>query len=158
MSNVERGNRQGDPLRIKTKSLAVHVLRLVDALNARDVATQVIVRQLVRSATSVGANYRAATRARSSKEMYAKLAIVEEEADEVMYWIELMQESRKANSDTLRQINNLAHEVVAMVVASKKTLSGRMAQEPGTKSRRRGRSTFDARHSPFPDSESGSLQ
>jgi four helix bundle protein len=73
----------------KTKRMAIRVIRLVESL-PKNATTGVIGKQLLRSATSVGANYRSACRAKSSADMIAKLAIVEEEADESMYWIELL--------------------------------------------------------------------
>ena len=68
----------------KTKRIAIRVIRLVESL-PKNATTDVIGKQLLRSATSVGANYRSACRAKSSSDMIAKLAIVEEEADESMY-------------------------------------------------------------------------
>jgi four helix bundle protein len=76
----------------RTKQLALRAIRLVEAL-PRGTTASVIGRQVLRSATSVGANYRAACRARSSADMIAKLKIVEEEADETLYWLELQVEA-----------------------------------------------------------------
>ncbi len=78
-----------EELKTRTKAFAVRVIRLVDAL-PRSLAAQVVGRQLLRSATSVGANYRAACRAQSRAEFAAKLSIVVEEADETLYWLELL--------------------------------------------------------------------
>src|SRR2546430_721605 len=72
----------------KTKLAALSSIAFVDAL-PRQTAAQVIGKQFIRCATSVGANYRAACRAKSVADMVAKLAIVEEEADEAVYWLEL---------------------------------------------------------------------
>ncbi|MEG3861321.1 four helix bundle protein [Microcoleus sp. herbarium12] len=68
----------------RTKQLALRVIKLVDAL-PKESASQVIGKQLIRSATSVGANYRAACRAKSTADLISKLRIVEEEADESLY-------------------------------------------------------------------------
>jgi four helix bundle protein len=76
----------------RTKRLALEVLGLVGEL-PRTAAGQVIARQLAKSGTSVAANYRAACRARSLVDMVSKLGIVEEEADESMFWLELIVES-----------------------------------------------------------------
>ena len=76
----------------RTKRLALRVIRMVEAL-PRSTTASVIGRQVLRSATSVGANYRAVCRARSTADMIAKLKIVEEEADETLYWLELLVES-----------------------------------------------------------------
>ena len=69
----------------RTKELALRVIRLVNSL-PRNRTANVIGHQVLRSATSVGANYRAACRAKSVADMIAKLSIVEEEADETLYW------------------------------------------------------------------------
>lgn len=79
----------GNDLTARTKSFALRVIRLVDSLPQTGSAG-VIGRQLLRSGTSVGANYRAACRARSKREFVAKLGIVEEECDESIYWMELL--------------------------------------------------------------------
>ena len=81
-----------DELKRRTRRFALDVIRLVDSL-PRSKTTEVIGRQLLRSATSVGANYRAACRARSSADFVSKMGIVEEEADESMYWMELLVDS-----------------------------------------------------------------
>jgi four helix bundle protein len=105
----------------RTKALALRVIRLVAALPQSPTGS-VIGKQLLRAGTSVGANYRAACRARSPRDMLSKLGIVEEEADESVYWLELLGDSKivrpKLLTDLIREFN----EIVAMVVASKKTL------------------------------------
>jgi four helix bundle protein len=97
---------------------------LVESL-PKNATTDVIGKQLLRSATSVGANYRAACRAKSSSDMVAKLAIVEEEADESMYWIELLIELNTVTSVRLADLTSELDEVVAITVASIKTLRAR---------------------------------
>ena len=105
----------------RTKNLALRIIRLVDSLpNTR--AADVIGRQLLRSATSVGANYRAACRARSRKDMVAKLAIVEEESDESVYWLLLLIESEMVPKGRLAPLVDEMNQILAMVVASQKTL------------------------------------
>ena len=81
----------------------------------------VIGKQLVRSATSVDANYRAGCRARSGADFIAKLKIVEEELDETLYWMELLQEGRLIDGARLEPIAAEGNELLAMVVASIKT-------------------------------------
>ncbi len=91
---------------MRTKTFALRCMKLCDALpNSR--SGRAIGNQLVRSATSVGANYRAACRARSRKEWVAKLGIVREEADESHYWIELIRDARLLSA---RQCSELADE------------------------------------------------
>jgi four helix bundle protein len=108
----------------RTKHLALRVMRLVEALpNSR--STDVIARQILRSATSIGANYRAACRAKSAADMILKLKIVEEESDETMYWLELLEEGKKVPEDDLADLTRETGEILAMTVASIKTLRAR---------------------------------
>jgi len=81
----------------------------------------VIGRQLLRSATSVGANYRAACRSQSRPEFAAKLSIVVEEADEALYWLELVHETGLIRAKLLTDITKEANEIVAIMLASRKT-------------------------------------
>ena len=82
-------------------------------------------RQLLRSATSVGANYRAACRAKSTADFISKMGTVEEEADESLYWMELLVEARIVRLDTLESLMKEADELVAITVASIKTAKRR---------------------------------
>ncbi len=107
--------------RARTKGLALLVIALVESMPQR-VAAQVIGRQMLRCGTSVGANYRAACRSKSTPDMLAKLAIVEEEADETLYWLELAVESGMLPRSAVVEVTNEAEEILAMTVASIKTL------------------------------------
>ena len=109
----------------RTKKFAARVVRLVDALPARR-SIDCMGHQLLRSATSVGANYRAACRARSDAEFCSKLGIVEEEADECMYWMELLIECELVKEELIRELLREANEITAMVVASIKTAKQRL--------------------------------
>ena len=82
-------------------------------------------RQLLRSGTSVGANYRSACRAKSKRDFISKLGIVEEEADESMYWLELLQDSGLAPQEDIGELLDEVNQMVAIVVASKKTARSR---------------------------------
>jgi four helix bundle protein len=107
-------------LRTRTKKFALRVMKLVDALpNTR--SGDVVGKQLLRSATSVGANYRAAQRGRSRAEFCAKLGIVEEESDESSYWLELLCESGMVAPEALADLLRESNEITAMVVASIRT-------------------------------------
>ena len=114
----------------RTKALGLGVIRLVEALPRRKTG-EVIGRQLLRSATSVGANYRAACRARSVADVCSKLAIVEEEADETIYWLELLTESGLVAPPAATPLKAEANEIVAMTVASIKTLRERSSDQNG---------------------------
>jgi four helix bundle protein len=105
----------------RTKQLALRVIKLVEALPNTTTA-QVIGKQLLRSATSVGANYRAACRAKSTADILHKLAIVEEEADETLYWLELLIEAEIYSKARLAPLMNETNEIVAMIVASIRTI------------------------------------
>jgi four helix bundle protein len=108
----------------RTKQFALRIIRLVSSLPA-SLVTDVLGKQLLRSGTSVGANYRAACRARSPAEFCAKLGIVEEEADESAYWMELLTEAGLVPEHRLGNLLGEANELVAIVVASIRTARGK---------------------------------
>ena len=105
----------------RTKQLGLRVIKFVETL-PNTTTGNVIGRQLVRSSTSVGANYRAACRAKSKADMIAKLGIVEEENDETLYWLELLIEAGLVPETRLSDLMNETDEIVAMTVSSIKTL------------------------------------
>ncbi len=109
-----------EQMKARTKAFALRVIRLTESLPKSGTAG-VIGKQLLRSGTSVGANYRAACRAKSTAAFVAKLAIVEEEADECLYWMELLIETQLAQADQLAPLMKEADELVAIVVSSIKT-------------------------------------
>jgi len=106
-----------DEFKRRTKQFALRVIRLCDSLPDKP-AARVIGNQLLRAGTAVGANYRAACRARSPAEFRAKMGIVEEEADEIAYWMELLVEASLVKQELLSKLLQEADEIVAMVVAS----------------------------------------
>ncbi|MFH1613687.1 MAG: four helix bundle protein [Planctomycetota bacterium] len=108
----------------RTKAFALNVIQLVEKL-PKNKSADIIGKQLLRSATSVGANYRAACRGKSVADIIAKLAIVEEEADESIYWMELLAESGIVSKQHLQNIITEADELTAMTVSSIKTLRKR---------------------------------
>jgi four helix bundle protein len=87
----------------------------------------VIAKQVIRSGTSIGANYRAACRAKSTADMVNKMKIVEEEADETAYWIEILVESGLVPKEQITEIYKETNEILAMTVASIKTLRNRQS-------------------------------
>lgn len=107
-------------LREKTKHLAIEIIKLVEGLPRGKVA-DVLGKQILRSGTSVGANYRAASRARSKPDFISKMGIVEEEADETLYWLELLLEAKLVTPNQIQGLVNESDEIVAMVVSSIKT-------------------------------------
>ena len=106
-----------DTLRGRTKVFAVRVIQLVQKL-PKGVAEAVLAKQLIRSATSIGANYRAACRARSRAEFAAKMQIVQEEADETQYWLELLLAAGGGPGQELMQLHVESTELSAIFTAS----------------------------------------
>ncbi len=107
----------------RTKRFALDILRLVAQL-PKTTEGRIVGHQLIRCSTSVGANYRAACRGKSKADFISKLGIVEEEADESCYWLELIIEGSilsKAHADPLLKE---ANEITAIIVASRKTAGG----------------------------------
>ena len=97
---------------------------MVEALPDKQ-SSRVIGNQILRSATSVGANYRAACRAKSSADIINKLKIVEEEADETLYWLEMLVDAEIISEVRLTELMKETDEIIAMTVASIKTLRGK---------------------------------
>ena len=106
----------------RTKKFALTIIKLYQTLPKTSEA-QILGKQLLRSATSVGANYRAACRARSGKEFYSKLSIVIEEADESMFWLELLDESGIEKTASLQSIINETEELLKILVTARKTIN-----------------------------------
>jgi four helix bundle protein len=111
-------------LRDRTKRFALRVLKLCDSLPKTE-AARTISRQLLRSGTSVAANYRAAGRARSRAEFVAKMGVVVEESDESVFWLELLVGSGMIAKPRLDDLVAEANELVSIFVASKKTARGK---------------------------------
>jgi len=107
-------------LLLRTKSFALRVIALVAAL-PNSVAGRKIGDQLVRAGTSVGANYRAACRGRSRAEFAAKLGVVEEEADESAYWMELIVEANLLRASRVDKLHDEAEQIRNIVARSRLT-------------------------------------
>jgi four helix bundle protein len=110
-------------LKARTKKFALRCMKLADSLPSSH-SGRTIAGQLVRSGTSVGANYRAACRARSKPEFVSKLGIVEEEADESAFWIELIIESGMKVSRVVQPLLDEAVQLTRIVSASIRTARG----------------------------------
>jgi four helix bundle protein len=117
----------------RTKKLAVAIIKQMDTL-PHSRAADVIARQVIRSGTSIGANYRAASRAKSTADMINKLKIVEEEADETEYWLEILVETGLLSQEQIANIHKETDEILAMTVASIKTLRNRKSSIQNQKS------------------------
>ena len=107
-------------LKKRMKAFAVRVLKLVEAM-PDTIAGRALGSQIVRSGTAVAANYRAAQRAKSTAHFISKLGDVEEEADETLFWLELLEEAEMLPAKRLAAIKQEANELVAIVVASLNT-------------------------------------
>lgn len=107
-------------LKARTKGFALRIFRLVDAL-PRTVQGRAVANQIIRSGTSVAANYRAACRARSRAEFVAKIGIVEEEADETAFWLELIAEAGLLSDRKIQPLLQEASEIVAIMASSRKS-------------------------------------
>ncbi len=109
-----------EELKRRTKSFALRVMRLVEAL-PKTATGRAVGHQLVRSGTSVGANYRAACRGRSKAEFAAKVGTVAEEADESCFWMELIIEGHLLPAEQVQPLLDEANELTAIFTASTKT-------------------------------------
>jgi four helix bundle protein len=121
---VEGDNaKESEILKDRTKRFALRILGVYRALPRTEEA-RILGKQVLRSGTSIGANYRAACRARSRAEFIAKLGIVLEEADETVFWLELLRDAGIFSDRKLRKIVQEANELVAIFVASMRTVKG----------------------------------
>jgi four helix bundle protein len=109
-----------EEMKARTKKFALRIIKLVNSL-PKTPAANTIGKQLLRSGTSVGANYRSACRAKSTADFISKLSVVEEEADESIYWMELLTESNIVRRELLSNLINEADQIVAIIVKSIKT-------------------------------------
>jgi four helix bundle protein len=118
----------------RTKKLALRIIKLTESLPPT-VTAKVIGKQFLRSATLVGANYRAACRGKSVADVIHKSSIVEEEADESLYWLELLIESHIVSENRLSELQKEMNEITAMIVSSIKTLRAKQSSIQNPKSK-----------------------
>ena len=107
-------------LKLRTKQFALRIIRLVENLPEKT-TSKIIGAQILRSATSVAANYRAGCLAKSKRDFINKLKNVEEETDETMFWLELLEESGMFPQNKLLPLKTEAHEILTIIIASIKT-------------------------------------
>ena len=108
-----------EQFRNRTKRLALDVIRFSQTLPKTEEAS-IMKRQLLRSATSVASNYRAACRSRSSAEFFSKLSIVTEEADETLFWLELLEESNTTTKIKVEPLQKEATEILSVMAKARK--------------------------------------
>lgn len=109
-------------LKNRTKAFAIRIIKLCRAL-PNTIESNIISKQILRSATSIAANYRAACRARSDNEFLSKINIVIEETDETMFWIEILSESGIVSPNLLKDLYSENEEILKIMVASRITAS-----------------------------------
>ena len=119
-------------LKRRTKVFGLRIFKLVDAL-PKNLQGRAIGNQLVRSGTSVGANYRAACRARSRAEFISRLGVVEEEADESAYWMEMIIEAELLKPTLVKPLLAEANEIVAIITASRISAARKPIKNPKSK-------------------------
>lgn len=112
-------------LKTRTKTFALRIINLTRAIPKNDEAARVIANQIIRSGTSVAANYRASCRARSRAEFISKMGIVEEEADETALWLEMLIESETMPAKKLTALLQEASDLTAIMAASRKTAASK---------------------------------
>src|SRR5689334_25156561 len=110
-----------ETIKARTKQFALLVIRLCRTVPSSQ-ESRIITRQLLRSATSVAANYRAVCRARSKPDFISKLGIVLEESDESLFWLELLVEASLISNEKMKTPLKEANELVAIFVASLRTV------------------------------------
>jgi four helix bundle protein len=116
-------------LPVRTKTFGLRILNLVDHL-PRIMSGRAIGSQLVRSGTSIGADYRAACRSRSRAEFAAKLGIVAEEADETVYWLEMLRDAKLIPEGKLSELLKEANEPTAIFTAGRRSSTGTSNTKP----------------------------
>ena len=119
---MDEGNAlsRAEAMKARTKQFALRIVRLFRSLPRAEEA-RVIGKQLLRSGTSVGANYRAVCRARSKREFISKISVVVEEADESVFWLELLVEAEIMSKAKLAALHNEAEQLLAIFAASLRT-------------------------------------
>ena len=117
-----------EQLKNRTKKVGLEIIRLIDLLPQKT-SSQAISKQIIRSATSIGANYRAACRAKSIPDFLNKLKIVEEETDETLYWLEIIEEAKLLPLESLRTVKTEINEILSIIVASIKTTKSKIVTQ-----------------------------
>jgi four helix bundle protein len=109
-----------DNLKNRTKQLAINTLAVLENVQFSNV-TSVLVKQLTKSVTSLGANYRSTLRAKSKADFISKISVVIEEADEALYWLELLYETRKINESDFEKLHKETNEILMIMSKTKST-------------------------------------
>jgi four helix bundle protein len=118
-----------DEMKLRTKKFSLMIIDLAEKLPTTYIV-KVVANQIVRSGTSVGANYRAVCRARSDREFISKMNIVLEEADETLFWLEVIKEKLWISKIELETIWKEGNELTSIFVSSLKTVNNRLNNKP----------------------------
>jgi four helix bundle protein len=110
-----------EQIKQRTKKIGIEVIKLIDELPYK-ASTKVIASQILRSATSIGANYRISFRAKSNSDYINKLKIVEEEADETLYWLELLKDLKIVVPERIEPLKKELNEILSIIVVTIRTL------------------------------------
>lgn len=113
---------QIEDLKTRTKGFALRIVKLFGHLKTTSEEARIIGRQLLRSGTSVAANHRAMCRARSKAEFIAKVGIVVEEADETVFWLEMLADGQLVDRNRIEPLLSEARELLAIFAASQRTV------------------------------------
>ena len=115
-----------EQIKDRTKKIGLDVIKMVGDMPAGNIALRAVSAQIVRCATSIGANYRAACRAKSDADFLNKLKIVEEETDETLYWLEILEDGNFVDSKSLDELKKEINEILSIIVASIRTVKNRI--------------------------------
>jgi four helix bundle protein len=118
---------RAEEFRNRTKKFAIDIILFFKTLS-KSPETLIIGKQLIRSATSIAANYRAVCRARSDQEFYSKLCIVVEEADETLLWLELLSDAKLAPQEKISPLKKEVTEILSIVSSSRKTMKNKLSK------------------------------
>jgi len=121
MERIDK-NEFAEKFRDRTKKFVVDNIRLFQSLPKTE-EVKIVGRQLLRSSSSVGSNYRAACRARSQAEFHSKISIVVEEADESVFWMEVMIEAGIITSEKIKKLMGEGNEILKVAASARKTVS-----------------------------------
>lgn len=117
-----------EEIKRRTKQIGLEIIKLVDELPNKP-SSKAIISQIIRCSTSIGANYRAACRAKSDADFIHKLKIVEEEADETLYWLEIMEESGLLIPNRIVSLKKEINEILSIIVSSINTVRIKINQK-----------------------------
>jgi four helix bundle protein len=117
---------ENEDLKDRTQRFSIRIIALAEHLPETR-SSRVIANQILRSSSSIGANYRAARRSKSGRDFINKLKIVEEETDETLYWLEIIEQAKMVKPDKLKDLIKEANELLSIFVTSIRTAKSNLA-------------------------------